>query len=251
MVRFSICITTYQAARTIKASFESLFPQLDSRFEIVVVDSESTDGTLQFLKTLADARRIKLVVRKCTRGEGRQIAVETASADVLVQQVDVDQVYKPFFQAAAEYYEQEAMKDLDVVLMFVPRGETSLMEHVTSAKIPSQISFVGKKAFMSRTKWPSINRGEDLHVFDIFMKEGHYVEVNLSDYAEQLKGGLLRPLLIALSNQKQLMDSGFSFRSVLNSTRHHGLLFLARATMVCLAWIWHSLSRVQRFVANK
>jgi glycosyltransferase involved in cell wall biosynthesis len=234
--RFSICVTTYQASRTIKSAFESLFAQLDSRFDLTVVDNQSTDGTLEYLKELESSGLIRLVVKKCTRGEGRQIAAESARGDVLVQQVDADQLYKPFFQRAVERYEVEAKKDPDVLLIFTRREPRSLLE-----RLPSNISFVSKQSFVSKAKWSSVNYGEDLHVFDTFVKEGHYVEVEGWDYAEQIKGGLFETLLSAFSNQKEWMDAGFSFGFVVKATRHRGLLFLARALMVSLAWIWHSL----------
>jgi glycosyltransferase involved in cell wall biosynthesis len=237
--RFSVCITTYQARKTIKDSFESLFSQLDSRFEVVVVDNSSTDGTIEYLKELESSGHIRLVVRKCTRGEGRQLAAESAQGEVLVQQVDADQVYLPFFERAAERYEVEAGKDPDVLVIFWQKEPHSLLE-----RIPSAISFVRKQSFLSKTKWPLVNYGEDQHVFDVFAREGRLVRVEESNYAEQLTGGLFETLRGALSNQKELMDSGFSFPWVLRTTRHRGLLFLGRALMVSLAWIWHSLDQI-------
>ena len=183
------------------------------------MDGQSTDGTLEYLRELEVAGRIRLIVKKCTRGQGRQLAVVNATGEVLVQQVDADQLYQRFFQSAADRYEAEVKRDPDVLLMFVPEGPLSPLERLTSAKIPSFINFVSKIAFMSKTNWPFLNRGEDLHVWDPFIIEGHYVEAYCSNYAEQVKGGLVGTLLTALRNQKELMDSGFSFRWVVNSTR--------------------------------
>lgn len=47
--RFSIIIPTYNAARTLKASLESIINQSFKDFEIVIVDGESSDNTLQVL----------------------------------------------------------------------------------------------------------------------------------------------------------------------------------------------------------
>jgi glycosyltransferase involved in cell wall biosynthesis len=209
---------------------------------VVVVDSQSTDGTLEYLRKLEGEGQIRLVVKKCTRGEGRQLAAESALGKVLVQSIDADQLYKPFFQRAAMRYDAEAEKDPDVLLIFVPKKPPSLLQ-----RLPSGISFVNKESFMARTRWNSVNYGEDRHVFDVFITEGHYVEVEAWNYAEQLKGGTFRTLLSALSNQKELMDSGFPFSFVVKTTRHHGLLFIGRALMVSLAWIWHELNELREF----
>jgi glycosyltransferase involved in cell wall biosynthesis len=233
--RFSICVTTYQAGKTVRASFESLLPQLDSRFEVVAVDSWSTDGTLDYLRQLEADGRIRLIIKKCTRGEGRQIAAENARGIVLVQQVDADQLYKPFLRDVAERYEAEAKKDPEVLLMLVSKEHVSIGE-----RMASPISFVSKEAFFSKTRWSPLNYAEDLYLFDVFKREGHCVEVE-ADYATQMSEGLHRTLVRLVANKKEMLDSGFSFRSVLKKTRYHGLLFIVRALIVSLAWIWHKL----------
>jgi glycosyltransferase involved in cell wall biosynthesis len=47
---YSICITNYNSASSTKQSLESILTQLDKRFEIIVVDNRSTDGSLEILK---------------------------------------------------------------------------------------------------------------------------------------------------------------------------------------------------------
>jgi glycosyltransferase involved in cell wall biosynthesis len=234
-VRFSICVTTYQAGKTIRASFESLLPQLDSRFEMVVVDSCSTDGTLDYLRQLEADRLIRLIVKKCTRGEGRQIAAENARGAVLVQQVDADQLYKRFLRDAADRYEAEAKKDPDVLLMLVSNKDLSIGE-----RMPSPISLVSREAFMSKTRWTALNYAEDVYLFDVFKKGGHYVKVE-ADYATQMSESLRRTLVRLVANKKEMLDSGFSFRTVVKKTRYHGFLFAVRVIIVSLAWIWHEL----------
>jgi glycosyltransferase involved in cell wall biosynthesis len=234
-VRFSICVTTYQAGKTIRASFESLLPQLDSRFEMLVVDSCSTDGTLDYLRQLEADRLIRLIVKKCTRGEGRQIAAENARGEMLVQQVDADQLYKPFLREAADRYEAEAKKDPNVLLMLVSNKDLSIKR-----RMPSPISFVGKEVFLSKTRWGSLNYAEDVYLFDVFKREGHYVEVE-ADYATQMSDSLIGTFVRLVANKKEMLDSGFSFRVALRETRYHGFLYAVRVIIVSLAWVWHKL----------
>jgi glycosyltransferase involved in cell wall biosynthesis len=208
---------------------------LDSRFEMVVVDSCSTDGTLDYLHQLEADRLIRLIVKKCTRGEGRQIAAENARGEVLVQQVDADQLYKPFLRDAADYYEAEAKNDSDVLLMLVSKKDLSIGE-----RMPSPISFVSKGAFMSKTRWASLNYAEDVYLFDVFKREGHYVEIE-ADYATQMGEGLRRTLVRLVANKKEMLDSGFSFWTIVKKTRYRGFLFAVRVIIVSLAWVWHKL----------
>jgi len=153
-----------------------------------------------------------------------------------VQQVDADQLYNTFFQQAAERYEHETEKNPNILMIFERRKPKSFFE-----RLPSSITFVRKKSFISKTKWPPLNYGEDLHVFDPFITEGEFVVDEDLYCAEQLRGGLFGTLFRALKDQKEMMDSGFPFPFVVKATRHHGPLFLGRTFMVSLAWIWHSL----------
>ena len=233
-------MTTYQTGKTIRPCFETLLPQLDEGFEMVVVDSESTDGSLDYLRELEEQGRIRLIVQKCNRGEGRQIAVERAEGEVLVQQIDADQLYEPFLQDAAMEYEVEAQKDPDV--LFVLMSEQHLE---VGDRMSAPVSFVRKESFMSKTKWPPLQYGEDVFVFDVFKQEGHYKE-RIGEYASQVQGNLFGLVRRLVANKKEMFDSGFSFRTTLKRTRYHGLLFLLRAMTVVLAWIWYSLSKLRR-----
>jgi len=50
-MKYSICTTVYNAAPRLRASPDSILQYINpEEFEIVVVDSKSTDGTLQILK---------------------------------------------------------------------------------------------------------------------------------------------------------------------------------------------------------
>ncbi|MEM0155677.1 MAG: glycosyltransferase [Thermoplasmataceae archaeon] len=75
----SIVITVYNNAGTIRDLLESLVDQEGPK-EIVIVDSESSDGTSEILKDYASRYQfIRHFVIKCTRGAGRNIGVDKAS----------------------------------------------------------------------------------------------------------------------------------------------------------------------------
>jgi glycosyltransferase involved in cell wall biosynthesis len=100
----SICITHYNNAPTVRESLESILGQIDDRFEVVVVDNFSNDGSREMLQEYAEGRRIRLVERHCSRGKGRQIAFELSSGDYIISGVDLDDVFRPVFLRLLEAY---------------------------------------------------------------------------------------------------------------------------------------------------
>ena len=75
--------------------------------EIVVVDAESTDGQLPILQDYASSGRIKLIVKKCNRGEGRQIAFTESTGDYVISGIDTDDVVGPGLQNLLALYHAE------------------------------------------------------------------------------------------------------------------------------------------------
>ena len=71
-VKYSLCITCFNEAKTVLDSMNSLMGQIDDEFEIVVVDSASKDGTYDILRTFEKDSRVKIIQRKSNRGVGRK-----------------------------------------------------------------------------------------------------------------------------------------------------------------------------------
>jgi glycosyltransferase involved in cell wall biosynthesis len=103
MPLYSICITNFNTENTVKQSLESILSQIDEQFEVVVVDNCSKDSSLSILKEY-DGRRIKLIVRKCTRGVGRQIAIDNAKGKYLICHMDMDDIFKPCLKKFLQIY---------------------------------------------------------------------------------------------------------------------------------------------------
>lgn len=103
----SVCTTNYNCAHALEAHLDSLYAQLEA-FEYVVVDNQSRDGSLGILRRYArDHGNVRIVVRRCSRGAGRQLAAEASRGAVLLT-VDTDTVYRPTLRpfvdrAVAEY----------------------------------------------------------------------------------------------------------------------------------------------------
>jgi|SRR5579872_1008020 len=93
--KYSICITHYNYASTLRNSLESILNQINSDFEVVVVDNMSTDGSEFILNEFVNKKEIKLIRAKCSRGRGRQIAFENSSGEYIIANLDMDDIFKP------------------------------------------------------------------------------------------------------------------------------------------------------------
>ena len=105
-------MTHYNNRNTLEESLRSLLSQIDSSFEIVVVDNMSTDGSRQVLERYAKEGVLKLVVKRCSRGRGRQIAFEHSKGDYIIANIDFDDQILPKLGAVLAMYEQSCRTDL-------------------------------------------------------------------------------------------------------------------------------------------
>jgi glycosyltransferase involved in cell wall biosynthesis len=80
--------------------------QVDDNFEIVVVDSKSSDGSAERLRSYADEGKIKLIEQKCSRGIGRQVALENASGNHVISGLDMDDIFKPRIRVLLRFYHE-------------------------------------------------------------------------------------------------------------------------------------------------
>jgi glycosyltransferase involved in cell wall biosynthesis len=107
MVKYSICITNYNARHTLRQCLESVLSQIDSDFEVVVSDNFSTDGSREILEECARNGKIKLVIEHSNRGRGRQIAFENSNGDYIISGIDTDDVIKPVLKDVLRLYHEK------------------------------------------------------------------------------------------------------------------------------------------------
>jgi len=91
---YSICITNFNTVDSVRQSLESILAQVDERFEIIVVDNCSNDGSLEILREYR-GKCINLIVKKCSRGSGRQTAIENSCGKYIISHMDMDDVFQP------------------------------------------------------------------------------------------------------------------------------------------------------------
>ena len=151
MVKYSICITHRNNVNTVKESLGSILSQLNQDFEVIVVDSKSTDGSLDILRRYSEEGRIKLLEQRCSRGKGRQIALEHANGDIILSNLDTDEVYSPHFNSLLEIYKQSGHRKVLLAISGIRKGERE-RQNITIAP-RDFLEMIGG--------WRDVNYGED------------------------------------------------------------------------------------------
>lgn len=83
-IGISVVITTFKNADYLPDLLDSLVNQ-EQPMEVVIVDSESPDGTKELVESYREKYRfVRLISRKCSRGEGRNIGVREAKYDYVL-----------------------------------------------------------------------------------------------------------------------------------------------------------------------
>jgi glycosyltransferase involved in cell wall biosynthesis len=163
--KYSICVTSYNNAGTVRASLESILSQIDGRFEVVVVDSESDDGTFEILQEFVG--RIKLVKQKCSRGRGRQIAFENSSGNYIISNMDMDDIFKPNTpRPLLVFYHSKAEGRLLRVAEAGSGAASSYNEQAITVAPSSLLEGLGG--------WRDINQAEDWELWARAAKAGRY-----------------------------------------------------------------------------
>lgn len=110
-------------------SLDSLLNQIDSSYEIIVIDNMSDDGTEKILQKYSKEDNVKIKFRKCTRGMGRKVGVTLASGDYVISHLDCDEKFKPLlnrfvniYHNVAEGYLLTIKKDKKIAFYIAPRS---------------------------------------------------------------------------------------------------------------------------------
>lgn len=101
-------MTCYNEVSTVRDSLNSLLGQLNENYEVVVVDNFSTDGTYDVLKEFEKLRNVKVIQKRSSRGEGRQFALEHASGEYVVANLDLDDTFRPVLGEIVRAYHDKA-----------------------------------------------------------------------------------------------------------------------------------------------
>lgn len=81
--KISVIVTVRNEADTIQSMLASLLQQKRRADEIIIVDGQSTDGTLSILEDHQKKGHIKLISKECNIAQGRNIGIEKASHELI------------------------------------------------------------------------------------------------------------------------------------------------------------------------
>jgi hypothetical protein len=126
----------FNNAETVEESVKSLFMP---EYEIVVVDSYSSDGTFEKLMKMRKDYNLRLFRLKCKRGAGRDLGLRKCSDGSMTAYADFDVVYNEVFHRLME---QE------------PGGMVTCSGQVTY--------FQKKEEAVARGGWSDLNASEDV-----------------------------------------------------------------------------------------
>ncbi|WP_069808215.1 glycosyltransferase [Vulcanisaeta thermophila] len=139
----SVVMTTYNAGRTIKMVLEGLFNVLNELgldYELVVVDNESRDGTIDVLREFG--ARVK--VMRCTRGRGRHEAALMSKGDYLL------------------FYDADAYANPNLLSNFI---EVTLKHGYEFALAHTGVYIMRRSLYVRSGGFMDLNFGEDIHLW--------------------------------------------------------------------------------------
>lgn len=118
---YTVAVSNYNMEETLAASLTSVLEQLDSRFEVVVIDDGSTDGSVSILEDLEEAYDDLRVVYDGDNdnlGEARNHSFEVANGEFVLAAVDTDDQFTQCIPEFVSFYHQiEDGKESDFLLL--------------------------------------------------------------------------------------------------------------------------------------
>ncbi len=136
-------------SKTLRSSLDSVLEL--SKFhsvEIVVVDNLSEDGSREILREYAREGRVILLEQRCSRGRGRQLAVERASGSYILAHMDCDDV---FSAEGLEEWLRMYHQRFDGMMLMTKKTNTDERSNIT----------VAPRELLLKLGWRDLNWFED------------------------------------------------------------------------------------------
>jgi len=115
LTKYSVCMTCFNEVKTARDSVNSILGQLNDNYEVVIVDNFSKDGTREILREFEQSHRVNVIQKRCSRGLGRQVALENASGEYILANLDLDDVFLPVLDKVVTLYRMKAEGKLTTI----------------------------------------------------------------------------------------------------------------------------------------
>lgn len=149
----------------LKQSVESFFPLIaTNKFEIIVVDNLSNDGSTELLKEYESLNKLVVIVKRCSRGLGRQIAFERARGIYILSHMDCDDIFS-----------SEGIMNLLRIYHRQYEGLMLMTKKFDNVQPSSGITIAPSKFISEIGGWRDINWGEDWDLWSRAARQRKYV----------------------------------------------------------------------------
>lgn len=132
----SICMTTYNGARFVKAQLDSILSQLGENDEIIISDDQSKDNTIEIIKAFQDPR-IKLIENKNRSGlvKNFEAALQQCNGEIIFL-CDQDDIWEREKLATMKHY----LQNYDLVV-----ADCSIIDEKGQEMVSSFFQFKGSR----------------------------------------------------------------------------------------------------------
>jgi glycosyltransferase involved in cell wall biosynthesis len=186
---------------TVERSLRSILNQVDDRFEVLVIDDGSTDGTQEELKKLEEEHDIFRWKEGSNDNlaEARNHSVKEAKGDYILESLDVDDVYEPVIQ--------------DFVEIFHQLNDNISGEFYLSGK---SINIAPKK-LLEEYPYRSLGYGEDEDLWRRLLTDNKIIFIENEEVKESIgyDRGPCQKIFNRFEHLKVKLRSGITFRSML------------------------------------
>jgi len=198
-IKYSICMCNYNMSDTIEMSLLSILEQIDSQFEIVLVDDGSSDNSIEIVKKLQlNFNNLRLIVLKKDRqrklGFTRNMAIENAKGKYVMLHLDCDDVFGPYLK--------------DFVCLF-ERLEKSAGQNILLSG--QHINMADREFLLSHGPYKNIYRGEDRDLWSRLAATGQYIPFDHVDFVIRLPKPYKRKVIKTIYDTFDHMVNDFRF----------------------------------------
>lgn len=148
---FSVVIPTYNRESFILETLETVFSQTYERFEIIVVDNASTDSTVDLLRPLDEAGKIRLILHpeNFERAVSRNTGIANANGDYLTFLDSDDFMFPTCLEDAAMFADSHPEIKVFHNLNCLVDGSKKAIYHYSFPSLRNRIAAIANGNFMS------------------------------------------------------------------------------------------------------